>query len=582
MTANTGYIGTDGEVFFDIISHTMRISDGVTPGGNLYVSDDPPDNNLTNIIYVDARMDYTEMQIGVFEPNGEFVTPFLTIQEALDIATSNNTITVAPGTYIEDLVIPNIDGLVIKGSSEINTVITNSSNNHTITWLPNANTGTIVNAFELKNFTVINTATGKDSLHIDASSLLNSNTFCSAEFNITDVYFKGNMYFENVEAVYWKNGYVEGDLYANNCNLFNIDDVDSIGSLNANNCTSFNIKDVKFEGNTHSSFENTETVYWKHGKVDGYLNAVNCASFSITDVNFTSDATFEKIEKAQWNSGEVGGDLNVTNSASFKAKNVTIGTSAIPANANFAYNASAITNSALNRIDYTLASDTAIFGDLNIIGHPNVYLDTTSMILGNVVGANTMTSFYDSTRDYCPILSLHGQIGLSGQLNTNGSGDITLTFPDPNSSGSAYNQVDLSTSIIAGTVTLNKANNSPSGDRAIAYITGPAQFDNSTSNSITVNGYASLDLKNSSYQQSSLNTSSTGFVDRTNITYIGATAAVAGTEYNITPKLPTSATYAAIATPTANTIIHINTKTNTSFKLFGSVAGVADVLLIRV
>ena len=484
------------------------------------------------------------MQVGVFEPNGEFVTPFLTIQEALDVAKANNTITVAPGTYIEDLVIPNVDGLVIKGSSEINTVITNSSNNHTITWLPNANTGTIVNAFELKNFTVVNTTADKKSFFINASSLLNSNTFCIDEFNITDVYFIGDMQFENVETVYWKNGYLDGDLYANNCTLFNIGDVDSTGNLYANNCSLFNIRDVNFEGNTQASLQN--------------------------------------IENIMWNNGQINGDLNVTNSAAFKGRNITVGTSATPKNVNLTYNASAITDSALNRIDYTLSSDTVIFGDLNIIGHPNVYLDTTSKILGNVVGANTMTSFHDSTRDYCPILSLHGQIGLSGQLNTNGSGDITLTFPDPNASGSAYNQVDLSNSIVAGTVVLNKTNNSPSGDRAIAYVTGPAQFDNGGANSITVNGYVSLDLKNSSFQQSALNTSSTGFVDRNNITYLGATAAVAGTVMTISPKLPTSATYAAIATPTANTIIHITTKTNSNFTLFGSVSGVADVLLIRV
>ena len=302
----------------------------------------------------------------------------------------------------------------------------------------------------------------------------------------------------------------------------------------------FDITEVDFDGNQGNGninmyFKNTGIVYWNHG-----------------------DCT--------------GGDLKIDTCATFRTRNIEIGELATPMNIQTVYEGSTDIHNGLGRDDYSFATGTVIYGNLNIVGHPVVQLDTTSLVVGNVIATN-LSSFYASGRDYCPLFSLYGQIGLAG----GGSGNITVTFPEPQSSGTSFNALDLSNSHIQGIVTLSKPSPLPLTTRGHAYITAPAQFDKRTSSSIVVNGYVSMDMRGATYSQAALTTSTplTTFVDRNIITFIGTSA---GTN-SIVPQLPTGAKYSATATPGTAITVYITSKTNTSFILTG---GTADVTLTRI
>lgn len=458
---------------------------GLSPGhlltynGDHWVNQVPaapgaPNIPVSKILYVDKN------RVDSYTATGGMLTPFLTIQAALNVATANTTILISPGTYTESIVIPDLDGLAIIGSSKINTIITNSGATDTITWIPSAVTGATVNKSCMMNLTVINTV-GNYTIIIDASAVLYPDTFVADEFYITGVDFHGDM-----------------------------------------------------------SFINTGVIYWVDGITTGHLNVVDCATFRV--------------------------------------RHSEIGSLIAPKNFNVTYEGADGIYNGLYRNDCSISNGTVIFGNLNIIGHPILQLDSTSIVIGNVVGTG-LTSHYSAGRDYCPSLALYGQVGLVG----GGQGNVTMTFPDPQLTGTAMNVVDFSNAMIAGIVTFNKTNFVPPDARGIAQVTGPAQFDLGTTNSIVVNGYVALDLKGSTYQQSALDLTSTGYVDRSIITFIDAVVATTpGTTLNIVPQLPPGSTYAVSASPSSEITTYITDKTATSLKLVGSSAGTADVTIYRV
>ena len=138
----------------------------------------------------------------------------------------------------------------------------------------------------------------------------------------------------------------------------------------------------------------------------------------------------------------------------------------------------------------------------------------------------------------------HGLLGAGGNY-----GNITLTFPDPQTSGSAFNYVDFSGAHILGNVSLTKANLLPLSARGYAVVQGQAQFDTTSVGGITANGYVALDLKTAGFNANSLAVTGAATVDRSVVALSSVAVTNAGTVVNITPPLPAGATYAACVTP---------------------------------
>ena len=109
---------------------------------------------------------------------GRIDLPFLTIQAALTAALAGDAILVAPGTYAENLVIPDKDGLAIVGQNTTSTIIT-AALGPTLSWVPAAGPGALVQSFRTENLTFNNSdpAAGVDTLHVDGSAVVSPNTF---------------------------------------------------------------------------------------------------------------------------------------------------------------------------------------------------------------------------------------------------------------------------------------------------------------------------------------------------------------------------------------------------------------------
>ena len=402
--------------------------------------------------YVDVgRTDY-------YTPTGTVEAPYTTIQAALNAASANTTINIAPGTYTENIVMPDLNGICLNGGSEMNTTITNATPGHTFYWYPEAVSGALVNKFCLSNIELVNNDTTGTyhTLHIDATRVVYPATFIGEEFDMITVDFEGN----------------------------------------------------QTQANT--------TVY---------LNNVG-AQFV-------------------WHSQVIGGALTVINPGEFRATSMVIGNTGDLHDFNVTYDGN-LPRNGMGRNDITLAAGSAVFGNVVLNGHPIYQEDVDSVVVGTLVGAN-LSSFYASGRDYCPTILAYGQHGIVG-LGGN-YGNITLTFPDPQTSGSAFNFVDFSGGHILGNVSLTKANLLPLSARGYAVVQGQAQFDTTSTGGISANGYVALDLRTAGYNANSLATTGAASIDRSVIALASQAVTTAGTVINITPPLPTGATYAASVTP---------------------------------
>ena len=392
-----------------------------------------------------------------YTPEGTIIAPFKTLQSALNAASANTTINLAPGVYSENIVMPDLDGICINGGSEMNTTIQNATAGHTIYWYPAASTGANVHKFGLSNLNIVNTDnTGTyQALRIDATRVVSPATFIDDEFDIQTVDFDGNQ-------------------------------------TQANSVV--------------------------------YLNNVGVQLF--------------------WHSQIYGGALTVINPGEFRSTSMVIGNTADPHDFNVTYDGN-LPRNGLGRNDITLAAGSAVFGNVTLNGHPIYQEDVDSVVVGTLVGAN-LSTFYASGRDYSPTILAYGQHGIVGVPNT---GNITLTFPDPQSSGSSFNFVDFSNGHILGYVSLTKTNFTPATLRGYAVVQGQAQFDTTATGGITANGYVALDLRSAAFNPNSLATTGAASIDRSVIALASQAVTTAGTVINITPPLPTGATYAASVTP---------------------------------
>ena len=179
---------------FDNSTNTFSVYGNIT--GNIY-----PQSGA--VLYVDGNRTDT------YTANGTINFPYKTIQDALDDATADTTINVAPGVYSENIVMPDLNGICINGGSEMNTTIANAVTGHTFSWTPSSLVGNTISKFCLQNIELVNTDTTGTyhTLHIDATNVVYPNTFIAEEFDINTVDFEGSqsqanttVYLNNVGA----------------------------------------------------------------------------------------------------------------------------------------------------------------------------------------------------------------------------------------------------------------------------------------------------------------------------------------------------------------------------------------------
>ena len=128
-----------------------------------------------NVLYVSKVTDGYQ--------NGSIEYPFSTISAALNAAASYTTIKIASGTYQENIVMPNLEGIAIIGDSELNTTIVNDGVSHTFYWYPT----TEIFSFSLKNITFSNTENGYDAIHIDGTAIFGEAAVFGGQFDMDHV-----------------------------------------------------------------------------------------------------------------------------------------------------------------------------------------------------------------------------------------------------------------------------------------------------------------------------------------------------------------------------------------------------------
>jgi hypothetical protein len=272
----------------------------------------------------------------------------------------------------------------------------------------------------------------------------------------------------------------------------------------------------------------------------------------------------------------LGGALTVINPGQFRSTSLSIGNTSDPHDFNVTYDGN-LPRNGLGRNDITLAAGSAVFGNVTLNGHPIYQEDVDSVVVGTLVGAN-LSTFYVSGRDYCPTILAYGQHGIVGGVG----GNISLTFPDPNTSGAAFNFVDFSNGHILGKVNLVKANLLPLSARGYAVVQGQAQFDTTAASGITANGYVALDLRGAGFNSSVLSAIGNATIDRSVVAIPNQAAVTAGTTLTISPPLPAGATYVATVTPlTTVTATAVSNKNSSNVKVYVGTNCNVDVVLNR-
>ena len=478
-----GNFARPGELVVDLNTYDVYVGNST---GNLNLisggSGDAGYPQSGGTFWVDVgRTDY-------YTATGTINAPFKTLQAALNSASANTTINLAPGVYSENIVMPDLDGICIVGGSEMNTTIRNATAGHTIYWYPAASTGANVHKFGLSNLNIVNTDnTGTyQALRIDATRVVYPATFIDDEFDIQTVDFDGSQTQANAIV---------------------------------------------------------------------YLNNVG-AQFV-------------------WHSQISGGALTVINPGEFRSTSMVVGNTADPHDFNVTYDGN-LPRNGLGRNDITLATGSAVFGNVTLNGHPIYQEDVDSVVAGNLNGAN-LSTFYAGGRDYSPTILAYGQHGVVGGTG----GSINLTFPDPNTSGTSFNYVDFSNGHILGKVNLTKANLIPVSARGYAVVQGQAQFDTTVANGISANGYVALDLRGANFNQSVLQATGAASIDRSTVTILTQSATTAGNVITITPPLPTGATYSTAVTPNTQSTVWVTNKNVGNVKVWASANTTVDITLVR-
>jgi hypothetical protein len=394
--------------------------------------------------------------------------------------------------------------------------------------------------------------------------------------------------------------YIMPGVYSENIVMRDIDGISLIGSAENNTVISDAVPGHTFSwvpGATSGALVNTfqvSNITFSNSDTTGAYYAVNIdanavrypdvflgdeCDFNIVDADGAGGAGktaayFRNAGMIYWTHGQVdGGDLYVTNCSQFVARQLEVGSLLLPTNFVAEYNGNNNYNG-LGRSSITLAQQSIVYGDLQLKGHPIFQEDATTLVAGNVTG--TLTSFYSSGRDYCPALLFYGQHGL-----LTGGGNITLTFPDPQTSGSAFNFVDMSKSHVLGTMSFTKTNFLPATARGYAIISARGDFDTTTTNGISFNGYIAADMRSAEFNQSVLHATGAASIDRSVVSFVQSISA-SPTTVPISPPLPTGATYAVSVGPSTAVAFSVTAKAVNQFVLTGPSSGTADIAIHRI
>jgi hypothetical protein len=115
---------------------------------------------------------------------GNLALPFLTVQAALTAALSGDTISIGPGTYAENIVMPDTDNLALEGSGRMDTIIVSAAAGHTLTWAPVVNA---IGRLQVANLTIRNTGgAGNNPVNLDGSAVV---AFAQVLFLFANVLF---------------------------------------------------------------------------------------------------------------------------------------------------------------------------------------------------------------------------------------------------------------------------------------------------------------------------------------------------------------------------------------------------------
>lgn len=271
-----------------------------------------------------------------------------------------------------------------------------------------------------------------------------------------------------------------------------------------------------------------------------------------------------------------GGDISIVNCTSVRTRQLHVGTQAVPTNFVVEYNGANL-SPGTGRADVTVAQESVVWGNIVLTGHPIFQNDQSSVIVGNITG--TLTSYYASGKDYCPVLAFYGHLGILG----NGGGSITLTLPDPQASGSAFNVIDLSQALIQGGVSITKTNFTPATSRGYGILLAPGTvFNTTTASAISMNGYVAADLRGAVFLQSTLASTGAASIDRSKINMKVATSGTS-TAVTISPPLPSGATYTVSITPPSAVAAGVSSETVSGFNvLLATGGGTSDVTINRI
>ena len=271
----------------------------------------------------------------------------------------------------------------------------------------------------------------------------------------------------------------------------------------------------------------------------------------------------------------IGGDTVVKNCSTGYFENIIFGNST-PNNLDFEFLA---TNpmSFTRRGEVSLIGGAIIKGDLILRGHPNIAIDPTVNIAGNITGIG-LTSYYSTGIDYCPKVTIGGGVG---DTDTPGSGAISLTLPDPQPSPSTSNNfIDVREANVLGTVSISKPTSGPLADsRAYAIINARGTtFGTPTSSTLTLSGYVNADLRNALFYQDALSGDAISMVDRNRIVLPGVNTTSQITNMTISPAFPTGATYTMLGVAQAAVTVYATNKTTSGYVLNRTGAASATIL----